>query len=217
MVESNFDTLTREEKYELVSAIQDKKNGVSDYDWSELVDKFGLQIRPDTLRKAGVGIALADEAGLLNLGSTLSSEEVVKPKDEKAAANVPESDTQGYIERQMVRDLRTEIRSDLRAESRSQALREVIAESISKLEPIKIAEKMPLHHYDPGKDNRSLVVALGDFHYGAESEIRGIEGEIIHIYSPEIFEGYMAKLLMQLALIIEKENIDRVDVMLVGD
>ena len=116
---------------------------------------------PDTLRKAGVGIALADEAGVLKFRDS-SSEEVVKSKD-GVAATIPEADTNGFIERQKIRDLRTEIRAELRAESRSQSLQEVVAEAIKNLKPINVERIIPWSPVDD--ESRSLVVALGDFHY----------------------------------------------------
>lgn len=117
----------------------------------------------------------------------------------------------------MVRDLRTEIRSDLRAESRSQALKEVIAEAIGKLEPIKI-DCNPIRHSEEVEANdRSLVVALGDFHYGADITVMGFEGEVVNSYSPSIFDEYMRNLMEQLIDIVIKEQVSNIVVMFVGD
>ena len=168
---------------------------------------------PDTLRKAGVGIALADEAGVLKFRDS-SSEEVVKSKD-GVAATIPEADTNGFIERQKIRDLRTEIRAELRAESRSQSLQEVVAEAIKNLKPINVERIIPWSPVD--EESRSLVVALGDFHYGSEFTVCGLDGDCLNLYNPATFEQRMGNLLVQLEEIIEKEKINTVEVMLVGD
>lgn len=163
---------------------------------------------PDTLRKAGVGIALADEAGVLKFGDS-SSEEVVKPKA------IPEADTNGFIERQKIRDLRTEIRAELRAESRSQSLQEVVAEAIKNLKPIESISTRD--NSFPVNEDRSLVVALGDFHYGSDFTVSGLDGGCLNLYNPAIFEQRMRILMDQLKEIIKKEQIETVEVMLVGD
>lgn len=50
-----LEELSQEEKGELTKAIINKKRGMLDVEWSELVDEFDLDVTADTLRKAGVG------------------------------------------------------------------------------------------------------------------------------------------------------------------
>jgi hypothetical protein len=62
-----------------------------------------------------------------------------------------------------------------------------------------------------------LVVALGDFHYGADIHVNGLLGEELNVYNHTVFEIRMATLLNELVWIIERENVGSVRVMLVGD
>lgn len=64
---------------ELIFDICEKVFGRSDLDWSEIVSKHGMDCHPDTLRKAGVGIKMAAEAGAISFGSS-EYDEVYKAK-----------------------------------------------------------------------------------------------------------------------------------------
>lgn len=66
-------------------------------------------------------------------------------------------------------------------------------------------------------ESQSLVVCIADCHYGAEWTIRGLQGEALNTYSPEIFEARMATLLGEIKAILEKEGIGHVVILLCGD
>ena len=57
----------------------------------------------------------------------------------------------------------------------------------------------------------------GDEHFGIEYELRGLFGDIINAYSPEIFEERMWDLFNQTVEIADKENIDTLHVFNMGD
>ena len=59
-----IDELSVQEKRDLVAEIEKKKNGRSDKDWVELRDEFDLEMSPETLRKAGVGVKLVADANV---------------------------------------------------------------------------------------------------------------------------------------------------------
>lgn len=67
---------------ELIFDIFEKVSGRSDLDWVEIRDKHDVECHPDTLRKAGVGIKMAAEAGALSFRSEKACEydEVYKAK-----------------------------------------------------------------------------------------------------------------------------------------
>lgn len=79
--------------------------------------------------------------------------------------------------------------------------------------PISIAERSPIAPI--GK--RTLVLCLADCHYGAEWIVRGLRGEILNRYNPEVFGERMDDLLAQVREIIVKENISDVQLLLCGD
>lgn len=180
-----------------MKTVAQKKNGSIDRDWAEICEDFGLDINAETLRKAGVGIKLADDAQLLN-----------DPADGGIS-----SASKGYVERQKLRDLSRQVNTAYRGEARSQLLREEIAEAIKKLPKIDV-EYVPM--LDPEED-KSLVLTLGDFHYGAEIEVKGLRGEVINCYDHTVFERRMRDLLAQAVSIVRREGTRTVHVFLVGD
>lgn len=100
----------------------------------------------------------------------------------------------------------------LREEARDELIMEKICNAISSLKPLDIPE-----HIYPAHNTRAYVLAFGDEHYGAEFELRGLFGEIINAYSPEVFENRMWDLLNQTIEIVQKENIDTLNVFSMGD
>ena len=181
----------------MVKIVAQKKSGSIDRDWAEICEDFDLDLNAETLRKAGVGIKLVDDAQLLN-----------DPADGSIS-----SLSKGYVERQKLRDLSRQVNTAYRGEARSQLLREEIAEAIKKLPKIDVGYVPML---DPEED-KSLVLALGDFHYGAEIEVKGLRGEIINRYDHTAFERRMHDLLAETVWIIQREGTGTVHVFLVGD
>lgn len=194
----SLDGLSMSDKKELVKQIADKKQGKTDQDWSEICEFFNLDINAETLRKAGVGIKLAADAGLLSENSAPSIEKDI-----------------GYIERQKMRDLSRQINTVYRSESRSELLRETIEEAVKNLPAFKIDNRNHVRKTDGV--SKSLVVALGDFHYGADIHVEGLYGEVINEFNSNVFEERMSKLLDEVVAICRKEDIDRVHLLMVGD
>lgn len=117
-----------------------------------------------------------------------------------------------YIERQKMRDLTRQVNEIYRSESRSELLRETIAEAITNLDPVVIPFS-PIHQ----EGEKTLVVGIGDLHYGAKIKVEGLMGETINEYNSDIFEQRMWKLLNEIESICEKESIGEIAVFLVGD
>lgn len=131
------------------------------------------------------GIRLAMEAGMLTL-------------DTGAKCN---------YDVQKLRDLRNEMNAAHRADARSEALREAVIDAAQSLPPMEVK---PVFTHDQSAD-RSLVVAVGDFHYGAEWAVHGLYGEVLNSYSPEVFESRMECLLGELLVILEREDVRHID------
>lgn len=195
----SIDTLDVKEKADLVQEVLDKKTGVNDTDWCDIVMGYDLDCSPDTLRKAGVGIKLASDAGMRF------------PIDGVGTRDVMD----GYVERQKLYDLHRDIRKDLREQSRSELLRETIGEAIRKLPPIHLPD---VKKKDNPEDNtRELVVGIGDFHYGARFTVRGLYDEVINEYDTGIFEDRMAELSERIVEINQTYPSDMIHIMIVGD
>lgn len=188
-----LEELTAQEKKNLIGAIEEKKNGLSDKDWSEIVEEYDLAINAETLRKAGVGVKLAADAGML--GGTGEN---------------------SYIERQKVRDLTKQVNQMYRTQSRSELLREAIREAVKALPRMAIYERAPLCATSEDSD-KSLVLAVGDFHYGADIDIKGLHGETVNRYNHNVFEVRMEELLAETKKIVLKEHPHTIFVCIMGD
>ena len=194
----SIETLNVKEKADLVQEVLDKKNGVLDKDWCDMVMDYNLDCSPDTLRKAGVGVKLASDSGMRF------------PCNGDGARDVMD----GYVERQKLYDLQREIRKDLREQSRSELIREQIREAIRSLPPINISNVAPK---DEEEVNRELVVGIGDFHYGARYTVYGLHDEEINRYDSHEFEVRMSELIQEIKMIVRTHNPEMITVMIVGD
>ena len=190
----SLEELTPVEKSDLVRQIAKKKAGEIDTDWGEICDQFDLNINAETLRKAGVGIKLVSDAYMLG---------------------VPKTDvSSGYVERQKMRDLTKQVNAMYRTESRSELLREQIADAVKNLPAFSITAYASS---DTEDKDRALVLALGDFHYGADIHVEGLKGEMVNEYNHTIFERRMEKLLHETVDVIYAEGVHEIHLMLVGD
>lgn len=64
---------------------------------------------------------------------------------------------------------------------------------------------------------RTLVLCVADCHYGAEWTVRGLRGEMLNHYTPDVFCQRMADLLEQTRAMLRKEQISDVQLLLCGD
>lgn len=100
----------------------------------------------------------------------------------------------------------------LREEARDELITEKICDAVNSLVPLDIPEYIaPVHN------NRAYALVYGDEHFGVEYELKGLFGDIINAYSPEIFEERMWDLFHQTVEIVQKENIDTLNVFNMGD
>lgn len=194
----SVDSLNVKEKSDLVQTVLDKKRGLNDTDWCDIVMDYDLDCNPETLRKAGVGIKLASDAGMCF------------PTDGAGTRDAMD----GYVERQKLYDLQREIRKDLREQSRSELIRETIREAIRDLPKFEVGEA-PAKQED--QMERELVVGIGDFHYGAKFVVNGLYGEEINRYDTDVFKFRMAELIYEIAHIAKAHEPEMITVMMVGD
>ena len=193
-----LEMLDRSELQELVQQMLDKKKGENDKDWSELVSEYDLDCNPETLRKAGVGIKMACDAGM------------------DFVSHEKEAVDRGFVERQKLYDIQRGIRKDMRELSRTEMLCEALRNAIRGLPDIKPGKCSVCAPKTAGA-SRELVVGMGDFHYGAEFTVNGLCGEEINRYDSYVFDKRMAMLMNYIASIASKEKPDQITIMIVGD
>ena len=164
-----------------------------------MVADYDLECNPETLRKAGVGVKLASDAGM-----GFQEDGVVH------------SAMDGYAERQKLYDLRREIRSDLREQSRTEMLCEAIRDAVKTLPPIRVTVPME-KNISASRPKHDLVVGIGDFHYGASFQVTGLYGEVINEYNTKVFGQRMSDLSQQIVSITNHEQVDQITIMIAGD
>lgn len=196
-----LEELTTEEKAALVTDVLQKKNGELASDWADIVDEYNLEISGDTLRKAGVGVKLVYDAGMIG-----------------AQPNIPPEDGVDYIERQKMRDLVRENNKVYRATARDELLREAVQDAVKKAGIYQAAfvdrdDRTDLALNPSG----SMVVALGDIHFGEYMDVRGFVGEVINHYDDQVCKERMGRLLRRIEDIYQREHTRDIHVMLVGD
>lgn len=100
----------------------------------------------------------------------------------------------------------------LREEARDELITEKICNSISSLSPLDIPQHIPLAH-----NYRAHALVFGDEHFGVDFELKGLFGDILNAYSPEIFEERMWDLFNQTIEVVQKENVDVLNIFSMGD
>jgi hypothetical protein len=105
----------------------------------------------------------------------------------------------------------------LREEARDELICERICDAIRELPPLDIPTILPAHIAGREYGNREGCLLIADPHYGVDLKIKGLFGETINEYSPEIFESRMWDLLTQVVDICEKEGFTSLNVYDLGD
>ena len=105
----------------------------------------------------------------------------------------------------------------LREEARDELICERICAAIRELPPLDIPEILSAHVAGRIHGDREGCLLIADPHYGVDLKIKGLFGETINEYSPEIFESRMWDLLTQVVDICEKEGFTSLNVYDLGD
>lgn len=115
-------------------------------------------------------------------------------------------------ERLKIQTEKIELNKWIRELSRDELVAEKIIDAIKNLEPLKVPE-----YIEPVANKKSYLLAFGDAHYGIEFDIKDLFGCTINEYSPKIFEQRMWELMNEIIKIVNKENIDELNIWELGD
>ena len=100
----------------------------------------------------------------------------------------------------------------LRNDAREEMIFERIVDEISRLEPIDVPESRNVV-----TSCRDAVLCLADAHFNTEFEIKGLFGEVLNSYSPEIFYERMWRLRDKVKEICKRECITHLHIFGLGD
>lgn len=186
-----------------------KDSGALDLSWDEIADIINKEFREDdseyrnesAYRKPYQYTKRFVDAGIL------------KDNTNEAYLELIQEEKRGLmVERQKLRDEKLEYNKWLREHSRDELICERICEEIKALPPLNLPDPMIRV---PGEIEG--VLCFGDAHYGTEFSIKGLHGNVINEYSPQIFETRMTDLLSQTISIIEEKGLTRLHVFSLGD
>lgn len=184
-----MDSSQKLHKQAQVETILSKLTGESDVDWIEMASLDMFDVSPDHLRKMASGIKLVYDAGML----AMPTDEDVEVEDESD----PIFDKVKREKLQMW-DLRREVNEKLRFEARDALLRESVIKAAQMLKPYAPVAK---HTFVHGEN--TLIATVSDAHFGKMFTVRGLRGEVLNEYSPEIFAKRMEVLKSK---ILEKQK-----------
>lgn len=182
------------ETRKLVLDIYEKVIGQSDLDWAEICAKNNLDCHPDTLRKAGNGIKLAADAGVIDFR---------------------DHDGDGYDElyKNKVKfyDQRREYNKLLAADARAEELVEQIGRAAAKaaeLKPLVVNDKVLYTDYYAPTEG---LLVLSDWHYGLTTD------NLWNKYNIDIANERIVKLAEAVIAKIAKNGVTKLHVALAGD
>lgn len=170
-----------------------KRGGDLQIDWSDIVDEWDLDISPETLRRAAIGVELAF--------------------DSYSKPDTSEDVSEDYIQRQKLRDMTNRLNRTYRAEARRGLLKETVEAAASRMKPYEI-RRIASAKRDCTSE---LVIALGDIHYGSEFCLEGLNGEVLNQFNNEVYQQRMDKLASKVVHLIEQHSARKVHLLLVGD
>lgn len=188
--------LTEEQYQNCLQDINDKMNGVVDYDWEEIKDKYNLPWAKDVLRKS---------SGTLFGGNAVYEYFKTKSSDKLPKGDLDDKLDQIRKERMKLQTVNLERNRIDRAEARQELFYEYIGATCASL---------PLPEFKPLQAERNALeycVQLADLHYGAAFVSANNE------YSREIFQSrleYLADWLMQF---VYEKGLTKLHIVELGD
>lgn len=193
--------LTPEQYESCLSDAYQKANHIIDIDWQEIIDKYGLDIHYDTLRKATqtiFGGAFVSEYFKSKLASQTNDTYLAEIRAEKQEIRK---------EKQKLFDERTAMNKTLREHAR-------IEEDLSKLEKLIIENGkfvFPNIEKERYSSDNDMLVLLSDFHLG------GYTDNFFGKYNSDVAAERLQQYLQKIIRIRELHNSENVYVCILGD
>lgn len=196
----------REYIWRLASA---KEAGEIDLNWTDLTNVLNNELRPDCpYQEAAYRKPYTSAKAYYDDVFAKREPDTFVQSLQDAARNL-------QIERVKLSTEKLENNRWIREYARDELIAEKIIDAIQNVQPL--TPPSPSGYRMDAGNGREAILAFGDEHFGAEFEIKGLRGEIINAYSPEIFESRMQDLLDQTIAIVLKENISLLNVYELGD
>ena len=197
--------LTQEKYEQLLKDCSNKVQKISDDDWSEICDRYGLKFNPDTIRK-GTQPPL--------IGSVFVSEyykwKESKTKNEDDYLNTLRLEKEEiFKERKLLSDQRRLYYRELTFNARTEHLMDKLVESANRLN-----EERPLifnEKWFPPNVHKEAIMFWSDWHYGM------ITDNIWNKFNTEICKNRVKAFIEISKEFIRLNNIDVLNVVMLGD
>lgn len=176
--------------------IAGKVGGQSDLDWSEICELHKVELAPDTVRKAGLGIKWANDLGMLKLGADT--------EDGKQCSS------EMRIAAQKFYDQRREYNKLLIQQARDEMMTDALVAAANRLNETKPLRVEPRGFASINSEHEAVVV-FSDWHYGQ------ISCNIFNEYSPEICRERLKRVVREVAMQCEYKHPRVLHVVLLGD
>ena len=148
--------LTPDQYEACLSDAYQKANHIIDLDWQEIIDKYGLNIHYDTLRKATQTIF-----GGAFVSEYYKAKRAVQ-KDDTYLAELRAEKHEIRKQKQQLFDERTALNKTLREESRRESMFDIVKRAIEEYRPIRFDYQPPTAR----KGDNDLIIHLTDIHCG---------------------------------------------------
>lgn len=181
-----------------------KQEGSVDLDWSEIKDKYGINLNSDTIRKANGSIF-----GGSFRTAYLKNQIYTNPDEFSKEKELDKKLTDIRKEKQKLFDQRREYNKLLTSDARAEHLNEEllhIAENLNKEYPL-----VQLDEYKPVNTKREALLAFSDWHYGMVTD------NIWNTYNTDICKRRVEKLVSKAIEYLELNCIDMLHIALLGD
>ena len=195
--------LTNEEYEKLLDYCSDKVDRISDLDWSEISDMYGLGWNPDSLRKG----AATNLVGGVFVKKYLEEKYSHNSTNRKMLEEVQKKTEEMRKERIKLQTLNIERNRLDRQEARQELFYEYVRDAIATL-PLPKFKAIPKEWIE---GEITYVVTLADIHYGAEFVSERNE------YSSAIVRERFMYLLEELRDFIEKKEVKHLHIVNLGD
>lgn len=149
-------------------------------------------------------------------GMNFQVEKSLGKSDSDLVNEIEEKTRELKKERVKVQTEKLEYNKWIREQSRMEMFEDNVVKAINDcMYPLDNIPK--INDSDTDINDRASVLLISDMHYGKDYEIKGLKGEILNSYSPEIFEDRMWSLLETVVRNLKKENMKHLHIFNLAD
>ena len=179
----------------------DKVERTNTLDWQDIVNKHGLNINPDVIRKAvasPLGAYPVYNFMKSKIESGVDGSEILKEIEEKKLE----------LEKEKIRlqDQRREYKKYLRQDARFEHLRDTIVDEVKKID-----KKLISSHHHCFVTGREAVLILSDWHIGSTSD------NAWNKFNLDVAKERVGKLLHRTIQYCKRNDVDTIHIELLGD